>query len=101
MTWTTPGYGDIVPITTTGRVCGLVLIISGLITWGVLVANLASFFLAKRLDRVSTDPAIDDLQHRLSRMRHMSQAELIALRGAVMALIDHRLQEQRDISSQD
>ena len=43
VTWTTPGYGDIFPITTAGRVAGFLLILSGLITWGILIANLSAF----------------------------------------------------------
>ena len=62
VTWTTPGYGNIYPITANGRICGLVLIVSGLITWGVLIANLAAFLANRTLLERGTNPAITEMQ---------------------------------------
>lgn len=56
VTWTTPGYGDILPVTTGGRISGLALIISGLITWGLLIANLAAFLTAWRAPEAGNRP---------------------------------------------
>lgn len=44
VTITTVGYGDIVPVTTAGRVTGVVLMFAGLAVLGVLAGALASFF---------------------------------------------------------
>lgn len=44
VTLTTVGYGDIYPVTTTGRLMGVVLMLSGLGVLGVLAGALASFF---------------------------------------------------------
>jgi voltage-gated potassium channel len=44
VTITTVGYGDIFPITTAGRVAGVVLMFSGLAVLGVLAGTLATFF---------------------------------------------------------
>jgi voltage-gated potassium channel len=44
VTITTVGYGDITPVTTTGRVTAAVLMFSGLAVLGVLAGSLASFF---------------------------------------------------------
>ena len=91
VTWTTPGYGDIVPITTNGRICGLVLIVSGLVTWGILIANLAAFLAAKKSANSGIDPAIDKIQKRLSMLDEVSESELVALRGAFSAIIENKV----------
>ncbi len=44
VTITTVGYGDIVPVTTQGRIAGVFLMITGLATLGVLSGTMASFF---------------------------------------------------------
>jgi voltage-gated potassium channel len=44
VTITTVGYGDIVPITTVGRVMAVMLMFSGVALLGVLAGTLASFF---------------------------------------------------------
>jgi voltage-gated potassium channel len=47
VTLTTVGYGDITPITTTGRWAGVAIMVTGIAVLGVLAGSLASFF---RLD---------------------------------------------------
>src|SRR5262245_17170179 len=54
VTLTTVGYGDIVPRTTTGRLAGVFLMITGVAVLGVLAGSLASFF---RLAPDATEPA--------------------------------------------
>ena len=44
VTLTTVGYGDIVPITPTGRWAGVAIMITGIAVLGVLAGSLASFF---------------------------------------------------------
>ncbi len=93
VTWTTPGYGDIAPVTTSGRICGLILITSGLVTWGVLVANLAAFLSTRNIRRNASDPAITECQAKLNRINEMGSLELVSLRGSVNALIDSKIAE--------
>jgi len=47
VTLTTVGYGDIVPVTTTGRLAGVMIMVTGIGVLGVLAGSMASFF---RLD---------------------------------------------------
>ena len=47
VTLTTVGYGDISPVTTTGRFAGVTIMVMGIAVLGVLAGSLASFF---RLD---------------------------------------------------
>jgi voltage-gated potassium channel len=44
VTLTTVGYGDIVPKTSAGRFCGVIIMITGVAVLGVLAGSLASFF---------------------------------------------------------
>jgi voltage-gated potassium channel len=54
VTLTTVGYGDIVPVTTTGRWAGVMIMVTGIAVLGTLAGSLASFF---RLDE--SGPAAD------------------------------------------
>jgi len=54
VTLTTVGYGDIVPVTSTGRLAGVAIMFSGIAVLGVLSGSLASFF---RLDGPADDGA--------------------------------------------
>jgi voltage-gated potassium channel len=56
VTLTTVGYGDIVPKTTAGRFCGVVIMFTGVAVLGVLAGSLASFF---RLDGGSSADATE------------------------------------------
>jgi len=94
VTWITPGYGDIAPVTTAGHIFGLVLIISGLITWGILIANLAAFLTARKAAQSKVSPAIREIQEKLAQLDHLDKSELIALRGALNALIGDKLEEK-------
>ena len=44
VTLTTVGYGDIVPITYTGRIAGVLLMVTGIGTLGIISGTLAGFF---------------------------------------------------------
>ncbi len=44
VTLTTVGYGDVYPITTTGRWMGVIIMVTGIAVLGVLAGSLASFF---------------------------------------------------------
>lgn len=44
VTLTTVGYGDIVPVTTTGRIAAIMIMLTGVAVLGLLAGTLASFF---------------------------------------------------------
>ncbi len=60
VTITTVGYGDIVPITTVGRLMSVILMFSGVALLGVLAGTLASFFGFGDNDDADNDAADDD-----------------------------------------
>jgi voltage-gated potassium channel len=95
VTWTTPGYGDIMPVTSQGRFCGLALIISGLLTWGILVANLAALLADRLHRRGGMEPTVEEAGDKLRRLDKLSRTELVALRGSLDALIDDRLDRHK------
>jgi voltage-gated potassium channel len=57
VTITTVGYGDVYPITTAGRLTGVVLMFAGLALFGVLAGTLASFFGFGQAETESTNDA--------------------------------------------
>lgn len=57
VTITTVGYGDIVPVTTTGRWAAVVIMVTGVAVLGVLAGSLASFFRLGEGDNHAEPPA--------------------------------------------
>jgi voltage-gated potassium channel len=72
-TITTVGYGDRVPVTTTGRVIATLLMISGLAFLGVIAASLAAYYglsdsQRQTDDSDSEDPRLDQLIEEVQRL---------------------------------
>jgi len=92
VTVTTTGYGDIAPQTPLGRAMATLLMIGGLILWSLLTASIINY--TSELSRARHRPqnnAVEELKGKLDRLDSMSRDELVALRGAVLALVDQRL----------
>jgi voltage-gated potassium channel len=98
VTLTTVGYGDIVPVTPTGRWVAVVIMVTGIAVLGLLAGSLASFF---RLDNgkptagsppgdqaehaaaTSGDVALQGLTAEVSALRHQVEALAARLTGAL------------------
>ncbi len=94
VTLTTVGYGDIVPITTAGRVDGAAIMIMGVALLGLLAGSLASFFgLEPKADEPKADGASpqapdDPVLAELALLR-AEVKELTGLREQLAALTRH------------
>ncbi len=69
-TVTTVGYGDVVPVTSIGRVAGTVLMLVGIGVFGLLTANVAAWFVEQ-----------DDTQKRMIAEMQSLRAEVEQLRA--------------------
>ncbi len=70
------GYGDFVPITLTGRILAVILMLVGISLFSIVTANIASFFVEedeeKELEKIMNqldvlEQKIDDLQTKVRR----------------------------------
>ncbi len=96
ITWAGTGYGDITPVTTTGRVCGIALIVSGVMSWGLVIGNLSAFFSERSVEKFAEErrpPYIEHLKSRISNLDSLSEEELVGLQGEIKAIIEHRLKK--------
>ncbi|TBX21437.1 hypothetical protein TK45_11895 [Bowmanella sp. JS7-9] len=86
VTISTVGYGDFYPVTTTGRIIAVLLIMSGVSLFGVISGYLVSHFItpdeddqlalqSKRLSRI--DVQVEDLTHSVNRL-HEKLDQLLA-----------------------
>jgi voltage-gated potassium channel len=89
VTITTVGYGDVVPVTTTGRWAAVVIMVTGIAVLGVLAGSLASFFRLGEGENHAEPPAgqpestpVPSNEAVLAALT----AEVAALRGQVEAL---------------
>ena len=84
-TITTVGYGDLTPVTTTGRVIAVLLMIGGISLVGSITATLASWIVQRVADEQSADEAVTTAH--INRLL----GEIDQLRAEV-----HRLESGRD-----
>jgi voltage-gated potassium channel len=99
VTLTTVGYGDIVPKTTAGRLCGIAIMFTGVAVLGVLAGSLASLF---GLATPTATPSPDEPEPRSSIRTDQSpslQEELATLR-AHLVTVERRLGELPDSGGQ-
>lgn len=68
VTCTTVGYGDEVPVTTTGRTVAVILMLAGISGLSVITANIAAFFVS-----ADTEDEVDELQVQLDRIEGQLQ----------------------------
>jgi hypothetical protein len=85
-TWATPGFGNLFPVTTIGRVYGIALVMTGIVTWGLFVANLAAFFTVRAKSAEGRS-----VRQRLLELDELTDAELLDLQQDVLNIINKRL----------
>ncbi len=90
VTVTTVGYGDVIPITTTGKLAAAVIMVGGFATWSLFVASVVTYFMTPR--RTNGAPFIGELKAKLDRLNDLTEDELVALQGALDALIASKRQ---------
>ena len=85
VTLTTVGYGDVVPITETGRWAGVMIMIAGIAVLGTLAGSLSSFFRVD--DTTNAEPGPQPANDNDSALASLT-AEVSALRRQVEVLAD-------------
>jgi len=98
VTLTTVGYGDIVPKTSTGRVAGVFLMVTGIATLGIISGTLASFFKSARAAEDDAAAAAASAASPASAADVVS--ELSAVRSQLAAL-ESRLSQSPDSGNAD
>jgi voltage-gated potassium channel len=91
VTITTVGYGDMVPVTTGGRVVGVFLLFAGIALFSVLTGFIANFFLAPRSAARGEDAEPGTVIAELDALRALlaDQEERAALIRAKLVDIEH------------
>ena len=86
-TITTVGYGDVVPVTTIGRIVGVFLMIVGIGVFGILTANVAAWFVeqGQEEDRQEIRSDIQELKDQSARQEQIL-AKLEVLQDEVRSL---------------
>jgi voltage-gated potassium channel len=76
VTLTTVGYGDIVPITYTGRIAGVLLMLTGVATLGIISGTLATFFRSRpaKVDESAPPVTNNDVVIELTAVREQLSA---------------------------
>jgi voltage-gated potassium channel len=90
LTWLGPGLEQLSPVTATGKITGVVLIVAGLAAWGILISNLAAFFTIR-----AKSPAVRSVRERLLRLDELSEAELLDLKHDISEITEKRLSGSR------
>jgi len=96
-TVTTVGYGDIVPVTFTGRIIGAILMIVGITIFGIFISTLGATLVEKRIKReVSTinEEIKQAIKKKIDTIEHLSEKELQELINTIKALHMTGEQEQ-------
>ncbi|WP_186316191.1 ion transporter [Catellatospora sichuanensis] len=89
VTLTTVGYGDIVPVTTAGRIDGTAIMFMGVALLGLLAGSLASFFgLQPEENGTAPEPSNEPVLAELAQLR-AEVKELAALREQLAVLTGH------------
>jgi voltage-gated potassium channel len=90
LTWLGPGFGELNAETTAGRTTGIVLVVTGMATWGIMISNLAAFFTVR-----SKSAAVRSARQRLLRLDDLSEEDLLDLRQDIVDITEKRIKKRR------
>ena len=75
MTATTVGYGDIAPVTLTGRLIAIFLMIFGIGLLGLVTSSVATYFMVNKKE-VEEDSTVSFLKNQVSKIDELSDKEI-------------------------
>ena len=86
VTISTVGYGDLVPVSTTGRVFSAILIFLGMALFSAITANFAAFFMKHQVEEVQKEQELENQHIRrvledLEKMHHDEQDMILILKN--------------------
>jgi voltage-gated potassium channel len=90
VTLTHTGYGDIVPVTASGRVFAAFLIFLGVVLISLMTANLSAFLIGSEVEKVEKEEKVEesmlrDLSARLDRIEKLLEQQTAAKESAPRA----------------
>jgi voltage-gated potassium channel len=95
VTATTVGYGDIAPVTATGRVIALILMIFGIGLIGMVTSSIATYFLQKKETRTEND-TVEFLCSQLKEYETLTPHDYDRLLYMLQSLKEEQAEAERD-----
>ncbi|MEW6446290.1 MAG: potassium channel family protein [Pseudomonadota bacterium] len=75
VTISTVGYGDLVPVTAEGRLLGAVLIVFGVLTFSMVMANVAAALVGLQVEESSAEMEREEIRHELLILQRLEAME--------------------------
>ena len=86
VTTTTVGYGDITPITTSGRALASILMVIGIGFVGMVTGTIATYFVKKAEEVVKSDDEINKIKEQLDDFEDLSLKEVKEINNTLLEL---------------